>query len=672
MNTRYANMLDPDEMRRRKSDYFAFVRRRAKDFFHPDGTYRPNLAPDRRTTFRIFPALIDTEEPAGREFALRLLDRDPSWGKFDVFITSSIASLLVRERHRLTPELVRRAEEHLDQFVDAGAERRGSSGANDYMFHGYNDNMPALATRALVFAGDVLGRKDLTEHGLFFLEGLCAHFQRRGLLSEYNSSTYGAVTLTALMDVAECARNGEARELALACARRVLLEDLVHWHPETGAGSGSSSRAYVPDATIVYTDMAALMWYLSGDPRVLGPMEALGDPPYGGVLAHGPDPGFYLAEACEFLIPSYEHVGAGIVEFARRPRAYPHEVRASTDAGRAASAQTRLWQQRLWTLGTASREIWGGNHHHLTLRGTLARCPAPETWKDRLSFWHYLQSGDTDLGDIVPSYNNFTTEVSSFGDAGQYHTAQKRGSALVLGHLGTGLLERDVSRLKLSIVFSTRGRVAFPDEMAEDDAALPAWAGDGAADRWQFLRFGDVYVGIRAAGMLNERMLPVRRVDKGGYLRVEIPILEGTATRIDREFRKWLDLGYVLEMADRAECGSFDAFRRQCMQTTWECVHWFYRNSRYRGRHGELQIVDSIEPEGLRFIAVDGRVEEPVLFEATGLDPALVRLFPDERVVRLSRIYWRRDFIGTPFYDSFKQHRLAMDIPGAEDVVAAT
>jgi len=195
---------------------------------------------------------------------------------------------------------------------------------------------------------------------------------------------------------------------------------------------------------------------------------------------------------------------------------------------------------------------------------------------------------------------------------------------------------------------------------------LSSWSGESAPDRWQFLRFGDVYVGIRATGMLNERQLPVRRVDKGGYLRLEIPVLDGQPIRIDRAFREWLDLGYVLEMSDREECGSFPAFRQQCLQTTWEYVHWLYRNSRYCGRHGELQIVDSIEPEGLRFIAVDGQAESPVMFEATGLNPKLVQLFPDGRLIRQRRIYWRRDFIGSPFYDAIKQHRLAVDLPGAE------
>ena len=110
MNPQYAKIFDPADMQSRRREFFRFVRSRARDCFNEDGTYKPNMDPDRRATFWIFPALIDTEDPAEREFALRLLDKDPCWGGWNIFTTSSIASILVRERSRLTPELVRRAE----------------------------------------------------------------------------------------------------------------------------------------------------------------------------------------------------------------------------------------------------------------------------------------------------------------------------------------------------------------------------------------------------------------------------------------------------------------------------------------------------------------------------------------------------------------------------------
>ncbi len=40
MNPQYATILDPDEMRRRRREFFRFFRGRARDCFNPDGTYK--------------------------------------------------------------------------------------------------------------------------------------------------------------------------------------------------------------------------------------------------------------------------------------------------------------------------------------------------------------------------------------------------------------------------------------------------------------------------------------------------------------------------------------------------------------------------------------------------------------------------------------------------------
>ena len=75
--------------------------------------------------------------------------------------------------------------------------------------------------------------------------------------------------------------------------------------------------------------------------------------------------------------------------------------------------------------------------------------------------------------------------------------------------------------------------------------------------------------------------------------------------------------------------------------------------------------MDSLDPEGVRFMAVDGRVEEPVFFTADGLDPALLPLFTDGRTIRPRRIVYRPEFVGSPFYP-IKQHILARDVAGPQ------
>jgi len=653
--------FEPTGMRQRKKKYFEFVRQRVQDFFTPEGHYRPNLDPDPRLPFWIFPALIASDDPAEREFALRLYAAPSTWEKWDIFITSNIASNLRRERDRLSPALIRRSEEHLARFVDAGAARTPSSGANDYMFHGFNDNMPAMAARALIFAGEMLDRRDLLDHGLFRLEGLCAHFQRRGLLSEYNSGTYTPISLTSLMDIAEMAKDASAREMARACCRRILLDILLHWHPDLGACSGSSSRAYVADATLSLTNINVLRWYWSGDEWLIDPVAALSpSATYDGPIHHGPDRGFCLAQFVEFFVPDYADVPADIIAMARQPRVYPFALHATTDAGRTAAIQTRLWQQRLFSLGTASCKMWAGKHHHLTLRATVARRPMVKDWRDRLAFWHLLRSGGPDLGEITPAgYNNYQTPTQAFHCCGSWHTAQKRGSAMVLGHVSSAMVGQETSDLSFSVLGTAFGQ--GPDEAWENETPLAAWDGETQSASWHFLRFGEVYVGLRLAGMLKEKTLPLRRSLRHGYLRLEMRAVDGRLELIDQEFRKWLDLAYVLEVADREECGDFSAFRRQCLSCVWQCIHWAYRNSIYRGRHGELQIVDSIEPDAMRFIAIDGKIEEPTMRAATGLPAESIRLFDDARIIRQRGVAYRFPFTGTPFYPHIRNQVLVAD-----------
>ena len=101
-------------------------------------------------------------------------------------------------------------------------------------------------------------------------------------------------------------------------------------------------------------------------------------------------------------------------------------------------------------------------------------------------------------------------------------------------------------------------------------------------------------------------------------------------------------------------CGSFAAFRQQVQRGTWEFYHAYGRQARFMGRGGELQISDSGTRGTQRFIAVDGRVEETPQFTATGMDPALVQLFPDGHRVVQRRLFYH-DHVGTPFYDQFSQ-----------------
>ena len=185
--------------------------------------------------------MLSSPNPAEREFGRTVYRMGAGWKAFERSTTSCVAANLVRHGNDLDPELRQRSEDHLARFTVAGDGRLPSAGVYDYMFHGYNDNMPAMATRTMILAGDVLGRPDFTDNGLFYLEGLCAHFHRRGLLSEHTSATYTPISLCSLLDIAECSTNREARDMAQACADRILRPPRP-----LALGTGAHRRHHVP------------------------------------------------------------------------------------------------------------------------------------------------------------------------------------------------------------------------------------------------------------------------------------------------------------------------------------------------------------------------------------------------------------------------------------------
>ena len=645
--------FDHTAMAERRSAFFAFVRANRRRWFTDDASYGPDTEQDHRISFWILPAFLHSQDPAEREFGLRIYNADPTWNEWNVFQTSIIAANLARERERLDAATIRRSEEHLARFVSVEGGRKPCSCANDYVFHGYNDNMPAMATRTMILAGDILGRRDLTDRGMFHLEGLGAHFHRRGLLSEHTSATYTPITLTALMDIAECSTNREARGMALACARRVLLDVFGFFHHGTGNLAGALSRAYTKDLAATSSEWNALMWYLTGHPLLVDPREPLGEKPFPGPLHHGRCQAFNAACLCEPFSPHYAGITEDLVTWARAERPAEYRLTATTDLGCGGlsgpkSATCRAYHRPLWGLGTQSDTWFDQSGQQYTLYASVATTPSPRSWRDRITVFHRLRGDEPAQGSpTVKTSLGRLAESDNVGDWGHYRTAQKDGTALVVGSFGPALLGKKPTRMALEVVLATY--LNNPDECWEGERRLTAWNGDCAASAWQFVRFGDCYLGLRVAGMVNGRAAILRRVVEHGYHRVEAVLWEGAATEVTDDLRRWSEAGYVIEFGDRERCGDFASFRAACRAGAWEWHHPGYRTVRFLGHAAELQIIDSVADHTTRFIAVDGVVEASPMLAADGLDPALVPLFPDGHRVQQRRLMYDPAFITTPF-----------------------
>ena len=211
--------------------------------------------------------------------------------------------------------------------------------------------------------------------------------------------------------------------------------------------------------------------------------------------------------------------------------------------------QTRAYHQPLYALGTSSETWFDQSGQQAALFATLATTARPQTWRDRVTVWHKTIEGSLDQGELIketsgphscpPGEKAVPVQLTETGhvlDVGSYHVLQKRGSALVLGSLGAAWLDKQIRQLKLSIGFNTI--LHRPDESV-------------VKARWHFLRFGEVYVGVRATGMVLGKRKPVRCVTKNRYLRIEVPLVTGRPVKVTQEFREWCDFGYVFEIASK-------------------------------------------------------------------------------------------------------------------------
>ncbi|MEM1027591.1 MAG: hypothetical protein AAGJ38_05875 [Planctomycetota bacterium] len=182
------------------------------------------------------------------------------------FWGSAMASLLKRFGDQLENSTYNRLLEALAQQAPEEGTHR---------FRGYNDNFPAMAALTAIVGGELTDQPDAVAQGVACLRGLRSMLRRRGFYSEYVSPTYSAITLTCLAEIAELARDAEARELALNAEQRMWTELCSRFHPATSMIAGPYSRAYMADLC-GHPHNAHIVLYLAlGDAVFVNPLTAV-------------------------------------------------------------------------------------------------------------------------------------------------------------------------------------------------------------------------------------------------------------------------------------------------------------------------------------------------------------------------------------------------------------
>ena len=233
---------DVEGQQRRRSEIYALHQRSVGPLFDRDGHWiAKSTEPGGRE--RLWNCLsfvkgAETRDKANAIIAATFAERS-RFNEFSHFEFVTSVQLLVRDKGELTSA----SRDRLTGLVREALHRK-----SEIRFMGYNDNFPAMENEVATLGGQILNDAEATKRGLDGMHRLLALLERRGMLSEYTSSTYSPVTMLCYSDIAEYSRDPTARQLAIEIERRVWQDIAAHFHAPTNILAGPHSRAYQVDS----------------------------------------------------------------------------------------------------------------------------------------------------------------------------------------------------------------------------------------------------------------------------------------------------------------------------------------------------------------------------------------------------------------------------------------
>jgi hypothetical protein len=501
-------------------------------------------------------------------------------------------------------------------------------------FRGYNDNFPAMENVAAVLGGEELGDSRAQQRGLEGMRHLLELLERRGLLSEYTSSTYTPITLLCYADIGEHSQDAEAKRLALQIEGRIWLDIAAHFHAPTNILAGPHSRAYNVDSVGHLYQVHMLLYQAFGRKLWLNPTRFLFPPVPKQVIHHDGDVAFLQASNAWIASGTY-HPSPEIERLAFEKK-LPFRVSATAEFGTAemavmtkdADGKFRTTEGLLeypcgelvstsylteeYAVGSATCQFHDGNQTD-TFFVNYKRAETPSSLRDTGTiFCRYACNGD---GPGLPWHDprNQTNERSKdlFADAGRVRAVQKDNTVLALYQSKAQFIE-DYSVLRLVIVVPVfyRGlRRSTIGDRAESSSVAPeiVWLEDDY-----------LYAAFRPLILTDHgRRVAVATHQENDYLGISFYNYDGPPRPFSRkELLRTLN-GFVAELGSKREYGSFDRFRSRVLEGQVEdVVAEGQRITRYSRPGTRLDLCHSLYFSGMKYALVDGRPQSRLLLDA--------------------------------------------------------
>jgi len=618
----------------RRDAWFAATRARIGDFVNPDGTGKiPQFCAPYREPVWILPALY-TGGPEDVALANRIVEHtfdipgvadraklmETSGKEFGIFQSNLFAHCLHRFGQLLTPG----AREVMEWHARETCKMFKGSAQPDFKFHGANDNMPMMATDGLICAGEALGIPQAIEHGIWNLNQARRLLSRSAWMSEFNSSTYSAITLTSAAKLATYAHDPEIRALALEIESRLWAEVLLHYHPPTFMQAGPQSRAYPIDYVGHNHTLQLILWMAFGPETVGRDMLKSYFEPDGSEVIHFAGCHFQtIAEFCD-AIDTELHVPEHLAELISK-RSYPAVLRGRSECisrfdDMAAAYHTETYMEEDFSVGTVNGPLCGGEQT-ASCHVTFKRRPEARTFRDAATvFFKYLTSNEP-IGGMDISIDGGSRGEKFIASQGWCYSIQKRNVALLLAtpNLKNAPIETDT--LKLSVIFPAHYGAIERSVMGNSQ---PVDGARGYSEQVQpiSVETGQVFIHVQP---LIPTSLPREHAaaftSAHNYEVLDLFNYSGPKRTFTRKQAALVLNGMVLTVESKSKFPSLEAFHNRMssalVQDYYMASHRFFL---FQRDDVEFEVVMTTDPFGVQTEAVDGRTVSRPIFESNQID----------------------------------------------------
>jgi hypothetical protein len=270
-----------------------------------------------------------------------------------------------------------------------------------------------------------------------------------------------------------------------------------------------------------------------------------------------------------------------------------------------------------YTLGSTTAQFLAGHDNDVFFVNFRRKAPA-STLADISTIYCRYTMNDQQPGSMYIDMNFIIC------DEGRVRTVQKDGTVLVI-YEAIGEIFGDYNKLYLNIITPVSYRDPKRILVGEKDAGTLPFEAEDPDIIW--IEDEILYAAFRPLILTNHgRSAAIRILKENGHLNISLYNYEGDQRKFSREQLLQTMNGFVAEIGSRQEGTLADFQERVRSGVVSDDLLRGQRITRYSRQGVRLDLSHSVFSDGLKYAMVDGKLRSRELFQATGLDPSLLKL----------------------------------------------